>query len=162
MRHEHLPTILTLALLGFLGCAAYVEGPAAPRGGPEVEVSFFYDSIAPYGEWLWVYRPEVRPQAKPEAPGRAADTRPPSPALQVWEREQRRRLEEKQAEERQRPPAGENRKEIEERQQKERQALGQEAERERKVIEKRKQRQTEETSREKSKPEPKPPGWDLP
>lgn len=50
--------ILALAVAGTAGCVAYVESP--PPGepswhrAPEVEVSFFHDALAPYGDWVRV------------------------------------------------------------------------------------------------------------
>ena len=50
--------ILAFMLLGAFGCAAYVEAPLAGPAGhhPEsaIEISLFYDSLAPYGDWFWV------------------------------------------------------------------------------------------------------------
>jgi hypothetical protein len=48
---------LVFTFLAVFGCEAYVEGPrTAPAWHPAsvVEISFFYDSLAPYGDWLWV------------------------------------------------------------------------------------------------------------
>lgn len=49
--------VLLLAFLFAPGCAASVDlaGPEPPwHHGPEIDISVFYDALAPYGEWLWV------------------------------------------------------------------------------------------------------------
>lgn len=75
--------LLALALLGLLGCAAYVEGPGPPpwERSPRAEVSFFYDALAPHGDWLWVepwgwaWTPrDVEPGWRPYTDGRWAWT----------------------------------------------------------------------------------------
>lgn len=56
MRKHHGPLIFVLIVLGFLGCAAYIDGPPRPAGPPgsRVEISLFRDALSPYGDWLWV------------------------------------------------------------------------------------------------------------
>lgn len=101
-------------------------------------------------------------EKKPPAPERevsrqeAKDRR----ALEAWEREQAKRLEETQKQERRQPPAGETPQEVQERQEKERQALRREAEREKEDQDKRRDRKAQSGSAERKpepKPEPKPP-----
>lgn len=74
---------LAFVLTGFLGCAAYVEGPGPPpwREPYGTEVSFFYDALAPYGDWIrvepwgWVWTPwDVEPGWRPYTDGRWAWT----------------------------------------------------------------------------------------
>lgn len=48
--------VLVLAFAGFFGCAAYVDLPVGPPSDrvPGAHLSFFYDALSPYGDWLWV------------------------------------------------------------------------------------------------------------
>ena len=47
---------LSLSLLTVSGCLVYAGEPEPPgwQPGVEVELSFFYDALSPYGDWLWV------------------------------------------------------------------------------------------------------------
>lgn len=48
--------VFALVILGFIGCAAYIDGPPRPAGPPgsQLELSLFWDALSPYGDWLWV------------------------------------------------------------------------------------------------------------
>lgn len=80
--------LLTVALtfLGVSGCAAYIGGPEGPpppswHTARPIEVSDFYEDMAPYGDWLWVepwgwvWTPwDVEPGWRPYTHGRWAWT----------------------------------------------------------------------------------------
>lgn len=56
MSKKHGLLILVLIVLGFVGCAAYLDGASQPAGPPasQLEASLFWDALSPYGDWLWV------------------------------------------------------------------------------------------------------------
>lgn len=54
MKKKTLLAVLALALLGSTGCTAYIEDPSWRPPTTEIEISYFYDALTPYGDWLWV------------------------------------------------------------------------------------------------------------
>lgn len=56
MRYLKLIVLSCFLLAASGGCVAYLDEPAGPRPPPgaTVDATFFYEALAPYGEWLWV------------------------------------------------------------------------------------------------------------